>query len=186
GLYQKGHSDRADQAYREALQRIMLPRILLRLERYLQDNPSDPLALYDPLKAYLMLGGQGPLDRAAIQAWVEADWAQDLYPGADRAGGREELGQHLQALLDDPQLGRVWPDGAAPLDAGLVASARAVAQTMSLSDRAYAILKQKAAASGEPGWTAANVLAPGHARAFAGGEQVLALQVPYFFTREGF
>ena len=77
GLYQESDSRAARQAYQEALQRILLPRILLRLERFLQDNQTKPLAIYEPLKVYLMLGGQAPaLDKPAIKAWVQGDQAR--------------------------------------------------------------------------------------------------------------
>jgi type VI secretion system protein ImpL len=186
GLFQGGHAATARQAYLETLQRVLLPRILLRLERYLQDHKAEPLKLYEPLKVYLMLGGQGPLDPKAVRAWVEDDWERESLPGSDRAQVRKELAGHLDALLADPQLGRVWPSRQAPLDGGLIESARAGVQTLSLSDRAYAILRQKAAAAGEPDWRADAVLAGGDRKAFANGDAVMQLQVPYFFTRHGF
>jgi type VI secretion system protein ImpL len=187
GLYQVSDSRAAIQAYQLGLQRVLLPRILLRLERVLNDNQANALSLYEPLKVYLMLGGQAPaLDRAAIKAWVEADWAANVYPGEDRAPLRKELGEHLDALLDDPQFGAVWPNRTAPLDGAVVAQSRAAVQTLSLADRAYAILKQRASASGQPGWRADAVLSSGDAKAFAGGDAVLAESVPYFFTRSGF
>jgi len=187
GLYQRGLSEAAEQAYREGLQRIMLPRLLLTLERRLQDNASDPIAAYEPLKVYLMLGGQAPaLDRKAVKAWAMADWAETGYPGADRAEVRSELGRHLDALLEDEQFGSVWAERRAPLDGGLVTASRASVQTLSLADRAYALLKQKAAASGQQDWSAGAVLSAGDGRAFANGDAVLAQTVPYFFTKGGF
>lgn len=185
GLHQRSHSKEAEQAYLEGLQRILLPRILLRLERVLQENSADPLALYEPLKVYLMLGGHGPLDRSTVKAWVKADWENGAYPGADRAATRKALEAHLDALLDDPQLGRVWPQRRAPLDGGLIESARASVSTLSLADRAYVILRQKAASAGPP-LSFSTVLSGGDARAFANGDAVLAQTVPYFFTRAGY
>src|SRR6185437_14063275 len=70
GLYQSGLSRRATEAYRQALQRVLLPRMLLRLERNIGQNAQNPLQIYEPLKVYLMLGGQAPtLDRQAVKAW---------------------------------------------------------------------------------------------------------------------
>lgn len=187
GLYQSGLSRKAEQTYEEALQRVMLPRILLRLERYINDNSANALAIYEPLKIYLMLGGQAPsLDRKAVKAWVESDWAENVYPGEERSAMRKELGGHLDALLADPNLGSVWPERRAPLDGALIASARQSVQTLSLADRAYAILKQRAAASGQAGWRADAVLSSGYSRAFADGDAVLNMTVPYFFTAKGF
>ncbi len=188
GLFQTSHSEKAELSYREGLRRIMLPRLLLRLESVINQNLSSPLAVYEPLKIYLMLGGQKPggPDAPAVKNWVTADWAGAAYPGADRADVRKRLGQHLSALLEDPDMASVWQGRRAPIDGTTVAAARAAVQTMSVADRAYAILRQKAAASGGSPWQAATVLSSGDAQAFANGQAVLALQVPYFFTRGGF
>ncbi len=188
GLYQKGHSDRADLTYREALRRILLPRILLRLESYMNANMNDPMSVYEPLKAYLMLGGQKPgaLDKDTIRNWVENDWEDVTYAGADRADLRKRLGQHLDALLEDKDMNSVWPNRTAPLDGQLIANARSAIQTLSLADRAYAIMRQGSLANSGPDWTATSVLSSGDAVAFANGKEVLALRVPYFFTRPGF
>lgn len=185
GLYQGGLSKAAQQAYLEGLQRILLPRVLLRLERYMQDHQREPMNLYDPLKSYLMLGGQGPLDPKAVAAWVETDWAASSYPGADREQTRRELTEHLDSLLADKQLGDVWAGRQAPLDGGLIATTRGVVQNMSLADRAYAVLRQKASTQGAP-WAASQVLTSGDARAFANGDAVMRLTVPFFFTRSGY
>ena len=187
GLYQSGLSQQASRTYEEALERVMLPRIILRLERYLRDNAANPLAIYEPLKIYLMLGNQAPaMDREAVKAWVQADWAQTLYPGEERSALRKELAEHLDALLDDKQFGGVWPSRQAPLDGALIAASRQSVQTLSLGDRAYAILKQRAAASGNAGWRADTVLSSGDVKAFANGQAVLGETVPYFYTRKGF
>ena len=186
GLFQGGHAKAAKQAYLDSLQRILLPRLLLRLERYMQEHAQEPLKLYEPLKVYLMLGGLGPLDAKAVKAWVSDDWEETVLPGADRAEVRAELSRHLDAMLADPQLGRVWPGREAPLDGALIDSTRAAVQTLSLADRAYAILRQKAAASDQADWRADTVLASGDRQAFLNGEAVLQSTVPYFFTRAGF
>jgi type VI secretion system protein ImpL len=188
GLFQSSHADKAETAYQEGLRRILLPRLLLRLEAVIGQNLNSPLAVYEPLKVYLMLGGQKPgaIDAAAVRNWVAADWAGAAYPGADRADMRKRLGTHLDALLEDGDTASVWPGRRAPLDGTLVASARAAVQTMSVADRAYAILRQKAGTSGGAPWTSATVLSSGDAQAFANGPNVISLQVPYFFTRAGF
>ncbi len=188
GLFQSGHAEKAVQAYREGLRRIMLPRLLLRLEAVIKENVANPLAVYEPLKVYLMLGGQKPggLDAGAVKGWVNADWANAAYPGADRADLRKRLGLHLDALLEDKDMASVWANRQAPIDGSLVAAARAAVQTMSVADRAYAILRQKAMASAGAPWLASRVLSSGDAQAFANGAAVLELQVPYFFTRAGF
>lgn len=185
GLYQGGHARAAEEAYLGALRRVLLPRLLLRLEKAVQLGAADPLATYEALKVYLMLGGYGPLDAPAVKAWVVDDWRTQSLPGADRETERRQLSDHLDALLADEALQAAWSGRRAPLDAALIASARATAQRLSLADRAYAILRQKAAGQGAS-FSVGAVLSSGDAPAFAGGEAVRQLAVPYFFTRDGY
>ena len=185
GLFQESLSRAAEEGYRESVRRVMLPRLLLRLETYMQANAADPMRLYEPLKVYLMLGGQGPMDAKAVSAWVTGDWASDVFPGADSNAERAELAKHLNSMLEDGNIASVWPNRRAPLNGELVAQARAAIQTLSLADRAYAVMKQKAASQGQP-WVMANVITQGDALAFANPDQVMTMRVPYFFTREGY
>lgn len=185
GLYPGGHARTAEQTYLQALQRVLLPRLLLRLEKTIQLKAADPLATYDALKTYLMLGGYGPLDAPAAKAWVINDWETQSLAGADRELERKQLADHLSALLGDEEMQGVWPGRRAPLDAALIASARITAQRLSLADRAYAILRQKASGQGAP-WSVGAVLGSGDTPAFAGGDAVRQLSVPFFFTKAGY
>jgi type VI secretion system protein ImpL len=186
GLYQSGLAGSGSEAYRQALRRVVLPRILLRLEQVLRSDAQRPQQLYEPLKTYLMLGGYGPLDRRAVHAWVVQDWREASLAGPDREDARTRLVRHLDAMLADPDIGQVWAGGRAPLDGALIASARAALQTLSLSDRAYAVLRERAAASGRPDWRVGSLLASGDAQAFRGGEALLATTIPWFLTRDGY
>lgn len=187
GLYQRGLTRKADLAYREALQRIMLPRILLRLEQAMREGQGDPVSSYEALKVYLMLGGQAPrVERSAIRNWVMEDWENYSLTGADRETVRSELGAHLEVLTADPALGRVWLNGRAPLDGDLIAATRAQLQTLSIGERAYSILKAGAAASGQNNWSPGSVITEGHSRAFRDGPALIAYSIPYFYTKEGF
>ena len=186
GLYQSSHADAAVEAYRSGLRRILLPRLLLRLEQFMAANSAEPMAIYQPLKVYLMLGGQGPLDPGTVKSWIEADWANEQFPGADRAPVRKEMSDHLAVLLEDQGLSSEWAGRKAPLDGAIIASARAALQTLSLADRAYAVLRQKALAGAEQPWRASAAISAGDAQAFANGAEVMQLEVPYFYTREGY
>jgi type VI secretion system protein ImpL len=185
GLYQGGLSQQAEESYREALRRVMLPRLMLRLEQYMRGHAGDAMALYEPLKVYLMLGQQGPMDAKGVHRWITIDWATEVFPGSDSGAERGQLAQHLGALLEDQNLAGVWANRKPPLDGALVATVRAAIGTLSLADRAYAVMKQKATTAGAD-WEAVNILSQGDAVAFANREQVLSVRVPYFFTREGF
>ena len=185
GLFQSWEANRAREAYLMGLRRILLPRILLRLENYMAAHGSDPIAVYQPLKIYMMLGGKGPMDEGTVKSWVTLDWAQgDQLSGADRAPTRKELGQHLEALLDDTV---AWPGGSqTPLNGTAIASAQAAIQTLGMADRAYAVLRQKAMSSSGPSWRVSNVLSAGDVQAFANGEEVFQAEVPYFYTKGGY
>ena len=185
GLYQASLAEGGQEAYREGLRRILLPRLLLRLENRMASGGTDAMALYEPLKIYLMLGGQGPMDRRAVTSFIQGDWATEQFAGSDNTAVRRDLGVHLAALLEDDNIASAWPSRKAPLNASLVTNTRALLQTLSPADRAYAVLRQKGATAG-PAWQMASLLSQGDAAAFANPDAVLSIQIPYLFTREGF
>ena len=47
-----------------------------------------------------MLGGLKTADRQVLIDYMTRDWSENLYPGPRNAEGREELEQHLAAMLD--------------------------------------------------------------------------------------
>ncbi len=188
GLFQSGLAQRNAEAYHIGLRRILLPRIMLRLEDKMRQELADPLTLYEPLKVYLMLGGAAPearIDPETIRRFVAKDWATELYPGSEMSPVRERLIAHLDALSKDRNLPAAWAGGRAPLDAQLVAASRQAVSSMSLSQRAYAIMREQASDPAKD-WQMAEVLQAGDAAAFATPDKVLAIRVPYFFTRAGF
>ncbi|ANY19388.1 Intracellular multiplication and human macrophage-killing [Tsuneonella dongtanensis] len=188
GLFQSGLSRQNEEAYRIALRRILLPRIVLRLEQQMQSRMADPVALYEPLKVYLMLGGaapQGRIDGKIVRNYVQRDWANEQFAGGELAPIRKDLALHLKALTEDENISAAWPGRRAPLDANLVSAARASIGQMSLAQRAYAIMLQKAAnPAGD--WQMSAVLREADARAFANPDVVMNQSVPYFFTKAGF
>lgn len=188
GLFQSGLAQRAEEAYRDGLRRILLPRLLLRAEDAMQQQIGNPLAVYEPLKVYLMLGGERPggVDPAAVRAWARADWAAASYPGDDRSGLRKRLALHLDALLQDDSPNIAWQRGRPPLDGNLVSAARGAVQRMTLAERAYAVFRQKGLAQGGAPWSASGIVTDQGARAFANGAAVRQIQIPYLFTRQGF
>jgi type VI secretion system protein ImpL len=185
GLYQWGHADEARQTYLQSLRRIMLPRVLYRQEQFMQEHRADAMSLYDALKTYLMLGGQGPLNKDAASAWVQNDWEAVSLAGADREDTRKQMGDHLAALLKDGDLTGAWPARKAPLDGALIDSTRQTVQSLTLADRAYAILRAKSQGKGA-NWQIGQVLSAADARAFANPDAVMQLSVPYFFTKDGY
>jgi type VI secretion system protein ImpL len=188
GLFDDGLSRSVEQAYLGDLQRIMLPRTLLRLEQYMRESKEATPALYSALRAYRLLGGDAPAkaqrsEVGSVANWVTADWAGTTLAGGDRAQLRTRLGQHLTAMLEDEDLGRVWGKRRrAPLDADLVGNTQNVLASLSPGKRGYALLVETPPA-GRP-WTPN--LPESQLKAFANPQAVQSLRVPFLFTREGY
>jgi type VI secretion system protein ImpL len=190
GLYDGGLSDKAEQTYLNVLQRIMLPRILLRLERAqlnLQGTGTDAQTagqLFEPLEIYLVLGGQAPKPlptyRDLVARWVEADWQANELAHAEPAE-RVALAQHLQAMLADKKLGALWQGGGgAPLNRTIYEASQTALADIPPANRAYAMLEARSAG---PDWQLASNIDP---TAFADGPDLVALRIPYFFTKDGY
>ncbi|WP_095080749.1 type VI secretion system membrane subunit TssM [Mesorhizobium sophorae] len=125
-------------AYRQGLERMFRSRLLIQAERTIQAKMADPVALYEPLKIYLMLGGKAPkVDDALIVSWMKQDWEQNRYPGENNREGREQLEKHLRAMLalDDAY------DPVFELNQPLVEAAQRSLGRMSLADRASALIR---------------------------------------------
>ena len=170
--------------YHIALERMFRSRLLYRLEEVLTKHRDDPSYIYEALKVYLMLGGQYRTDPALIESWARNDWAQNLYPGPGNKDGRDELAQHLKAMLDlaegeQPSIG---------LNGPLVADLQNRLARLSVADRAYQLLKSQARASTTPDWVAAQQGGSDFAQVFttADGSPLDTVRVPGFFTYLGF
>jgi type VI secretion system protein ImpL len=188
GLFDDNLSKSVEQAYLGGLQRIMTPRLLLRMEAYMREARQPTVELYSALRAYRLLGGDAPpkvmrSEIGSVANWVQADWAAVSLQGGDRTELRQRLGLHLAALLADRDLGRVWPGGRrAPLDADLIGSTQNLLQQLTPGQRGYALLLDLPAA-GEP-WRPR--LPDQKLKAFANPDQVKALSVPFLYTRQGY
>jgi type VI secretion system protein ImpL len=180
GLSQQAKLAQSDRlVYQNALQRVMLPRLILRLERQMHSRFDDPDFLYEATRVYLMLGNAGPLDPALVRDWMSADW-QARYPGTLNAPLRAELLNHLNALLATPL-------PTIPLDGALVEAARATFSRVSLAERVYSRLRGEAGARTIPDWTPADALRPSGAQFFTRvSHRSLNVGIPGFFTAEGY
>ena len=178
GLYQgKKLGADADTAYRRALNGLLLPRLLYRLESQLHQNMNDPEFVYQALKVYLMLGVQGPLDKDVVKGWMAADWAV-LFPGTTMEPIRNQFAAHLDALLERP-LTEIQLDG------NLVSDARRVLQQYQPAQRAYAMIKQDA--SNLPPWRVVDHIGPQGAQVIVRTDgHDLSEGVPGLYTYEGF
>jgi type VI secretion system protein ImpL len=172
----------SEEAYHIGLERLLRPRLIYRLEEQFEQNHANTEFLYEALKVYLMLGGERAPDRAQILSWIKRDLEDNLYPGAANLEGRQAILDHAVAMLDlqsGPLL--VGVNGA------LVEDAQTTLARLSLSQRAYELLKAQARAGGAPDWTAAK----------AGGQEAALVfqnpvgdldqaKTPGFFTYLGF
>jgi type VI secretion system protein ImpL len=180
GLSQTGKlGSGADQIYANALNNILLPRLLWRLEGQMRANIVNAPFLYEATRVYLMLGSAGPLDRQGVKEWMRLDW-QAAWPGPIAQPLRTSLATHLDALLDQP-LGHVALDGA------LVDEARRTFSRVTLADRVYRVIRRSPEATGLPPWVPAEAVGAAGATLFTRHSGApLSDGLPGIFTVNGF
>jgi type VI secretion system protein ImpL len=186
GLSQRERLQSASvEAYKAGLERLLRSRLILRLEERLEANRGNVAFLYEGLKVYLMLGlrPEAPLDRDLIVDWMRRDWAENLYPGAANARGRQALEEHLVAMLE-------LDDGRPPLvslNGPLVEDIQRTLARMSVAERAYELLKSQARGASHFDWVAALRGGPDMKVVFEATKGDLDdIRVPFFFTYAGF
>ncbi len=141
GLYQGNKlGAQSVAAYRRALNNLLLPRLLSRLETQMQGNLGNTDFLYGALKVYLILGRSGPLDAGLVQQWMDADFAS-AYP-ADVA---TTLSKHVAALVEQPVT-------AIPLNGPLVDRVRGILRQTPLASRSYTRILGSEEARALPSW----------------------------------
>ncbi|WP_246687232.1 type VI secretion system membrane subunit TssM [Mesorhizobium sp. B2-5-9] len=175
----------AKDAYRQALERTFRSRLLVQAERTIQAKIADPIALYEPLKIYLMLGGKAPkVDNELIVSWMKQDWEVNRYPGENNREGRAQLEKHLRAMLalDDAY------DPVFELNQPLIEAAQRSLGRMSLADRASALIKSAVYAARLESFPVAAKAGPEAQLVFerADGGDLADLDIPGLYTRDGF
>ena len=91
----------ANLAYGNALNRILLPRLVSLVEAHMWAHLGDTDDLYQATRIYLFLGQRIAMDHAAVREWFIRDWNK-TYDGANLAPFRADLLRHLNALLAAP------------------------------------------------------------------------------------
>jgi type VI secretion system protein ImpL len=169
----------AREVYDHALQHILLPRLIVRLEGQMRSHFEQPAFLYEATKVYLMLGSAGPLDRELVKEWMRLDW-QNQWPSPAAKPLRDSLERHLAALLAQP-LEKV------PLDGALVEDARRTFSRVTLAERVYSVVKGSQAARALPPWRPADAAGASGVRVFIRRSGApLSDGVPGFYTLKGF
>ncbi len=140
GLSQRARLESAaTTTYRQALERMFRSRLILRLERQLEDfvRGNEVLAIYETLKAYKLLGDAAPKsDDPFIIQWFRDDWRRNLYPGPIHAAAREELEAHLIAMLDLDAA----KEPSFELNGALIDQAERALARMNIADQAYSLI----------------------------------------------
>lgn len=175
----------SETAYRQGLERMFRSRLLFQLERTIDARMADPMALYEPLKIYLMLGGKAPkVDDELVVTWLKRDWEQNRYPGAHNRDGRAQLEKHLRAMLslDDDQ------DPSFELNRSLVESAQRSLGRMTLADRATALIQSATYAAELSDFSVPSQAGPEAPVLFErnDGNDLASLRVPGLYTHAGF
>ena len=180
GLYQGTKlGSAATDAYTNALNRILLPRLLSEVEKRLAASMNNVDFLYQTLKVYLILGAQGPLDKELVAQWLGADLLA-AYPGEEQAPLRDSIMQHVSAMLDQPLQ-------AIPLNDALVAQARAVLNKEPFAEYSYNRLMRSKTVLGIPVWSVAEFGGPGAGRVFVyKSGKPLTDGVPGIYTWAGY
>jgi type VI secretion system protein ImpL len=182
GLYQGDKlGSQAIAVYRRDLNRLLLPRLLLRLEQQLTQNQARPDFLYEALKVYLMLGTQGKLDKSLVKRWMALDWAAQL-PGPEYEDTRVTLQGHLDALLEKPLT-------AIALNGDLVERSRAILLRAPIADHVYSLIKTHPKVTGLQEWKISD---PDHGGPAVGRALVrrsgrsIGEGVPGLYTHDGY
>lgn len=165
-------------AYQRALNALLLPRMIVQLQKQLKDE-KDVTRTFNSLKLYGMLGGMGALDRDFLTVQTHQMFAS-LYPGDGRAAVRKALDQHAKALAD----GVLAP---IELDARLIATARETIRDQAIGTRAYDILAGLPQVRELMEWTPATAFGPLGERAFERRSKApMAEGIEGLFTADGY
>jgi type VI secretion system protein ImpL len=134
GLYAGSSiAEAAQDGYNRSLNGLLLPRIAELFRQRLERYGREPEKLYEYLKAYLMLGGKGPLDKMQVKTITNLEW-EDAY-GSNPALVAD-LKVHSDRLFEDAH--GVRPT---PVDPNAVEQARSTIRHATLPVLMYSELK---------------------------------------------
>ena len=188
GLSQQGALRQAARdSYAQGLERLLRPRLVLRVEEQLQAFvlANEPLAIYETLKVYKLLGGAAPAPQDdLVVTWFEDDWDQVTYPGLNQEPARLMMKNHLVAMLE-------LDDTIAPsvtLNADLVAKSEVILARLTVADQAYSLIVATAPQQGIPDFNLVERAGPDARLVFetVDGSDLGELTVPALYTYEGF
>ena len=181
GLSQTGKlGSEAQAAYERALDRMLLPRVVQRMEEQLRMGGGDFERQFETLKVYLMLNDPRRYDSATVQTWAQRDWVERASSVSPQQ--REELQRHTDALFQTASLTQFIA-----LDERLVDEVRHRLITASPAKRLYERVKRDAAALKLPDFTVSKAAGPEAQFVLARKSgQPLDTGAPSFFTYRGY
>lgn len=182
GLYQGDKLAAASRvAHQRLLQDTFLPRLALRLEEQLVALRSNPEALYETLKAYVMLYDGEHFDAEALKTYIRIDWENNL-PREVTVDQRALLLVQLDELLAAGQI-----ESPIVPDTQLVESAREIIAQTPIERRIHNRIRQAGVGSEFPDFTIAKAAGANAGLAFrrASGKP-LTEGVPGLFSYKGY
>jgi len=180
-------------SYRSGLERLLRPRLLLRIEEQMADvldNRTGPGGedidrLYNLAKLYRMVARDAPeIDENEIKNSFKSDFVQS-FPGPQSEIFRQPLNRHVAAMLELDFGGRPLTD---QLDGVLVAEVQRELARVSLAERGYALLKSRANGLVSEDWIAEQRGGPDMQNVFEtdNGDTLDTVVVDKFYTYPGF
>lgn len=168
----------AVQAYSDALEQMLRPRMILSLENRFPfwDQDNALAEIFHALKVYLLLGGQGAKnDDDAIRAYFDRAWGQEF---GENSPAHAALMGHLNAMLtlDNSRALLVG------IQAETVSLARSALSRATLPQLAYALVRDDPDGSLLQGWDPTRI----GAGALVWRSGAISAPVPGVFTAEGF
>ncbi|TDH58655.1 type VI secretion system membrane subunit TssM [Dankookia rubra] len=165
-------------AYRSALAKLLLPRLVLATEGRIQARLHDANYVLEALRVYLSLAGSVPIDRVLLEQF----FASEIAP---RSEFIRAAMHHVTALAD--LLPELETRERPTLDARLVADAQAALARVSLPKRGYTALVSNPGVRALPGWRVTDHAGPSASRTLTRRSgQPLGTEIPAIFTFDGF
>jgi type VI secretion system protein ImpL len=182
GLYQGRRLETAAQlSYDQLLADTLPPRLTARIEQQLRSSGGNLDALYEALKAYIMLTTPERFESASVRQIVTDDWNKTLLSSIP-AEERALLDQHLDAFLASSGRRALLKQ-----DVNLVAQTRDQLRNVSLAQRIYTRLKLQGVGKEFPDFTARRSGGDLVDSVFVSASgQRLTRGVPGLYTRDGY
>ena len=181
GLYQGGKlGEAARETYRRALNQLLVPVLMRRLEQQIAGDATNTELMYQALKAYLMFTTPARRDVDFMKLWIGADW-NARYPGAENASFRERFAGHLAALFEGP----IEPTPAE--NAAFVGRTRQMLLRLPPGARIYSELRTENVGAQSDEWTLAAHVEPADLAFFRRRSgKPMTEGIPAFYTVDGY